>query len=68
MEIDELNEHFRLNLPEGDYETLAGFLLKHMERIPETGETFLFDNIKFIIRQSDKRAIKEVLIVMPDTT
>ncbi len=67
MEIDELNDQLKLKLPRGDYETVAGFLLKSMERIPETGETFQVDNIKFIIRQSDKRSIKEVLLIFSDS-
>lgn len=64
MNIDEINEHLKIELPKDDYETVGGFLLKKMERIPAVGETLQFENLKFIIRQSDKRSIKEVLIVI----
>jgi len=67
MEIDELNDHLKLQLPKDDYETVAGFLLKHMERIPRIGESFQFANLKFTIVQADKRSIKEVSITIPDT-
>jgi putative hemolysin len=67
MEIDELNDRLNLQLPKDDYETLAGFLLKHMERIPRIGESFQFANLKFTIVQADKRSIKEVSITIPDT-
>ena len=64
MEIDELNDHLKLQLPKNDYETVAGFLLKHMERIPRIGESFQFANLKFIITEADKRSIKKVSITI----
>jgi putative hemolysin len=66
MEIDELNDHLNLELPKDDYETVAGFLLKHMERIPRVGERFEFENLSFIVTKADKRSIKEVSITIAD--
>jgi len=66
MEIDELNDHLKLQLPKDDYETVAGFLLKHMEKIPRIGESFEFANLKFIITEADKRSIKKVSITICD--
>ncbi|MBW1692200.1 MAG: HlyC/CorC family transporter [Deltaproteobacteria bacterium] len=66
MEIDELNDHLRLELPKDDYETVAGFLLKHMERIPRVGERFQFENMAFAITKADRRSIKEVSITIAD--
>jgi len=66
MEIDELNDHLKLQLPKDDYETVAGFLLKHMERIPRIGESFQFANLRFIVLEADKRSIKEVSITISE--
>jgi putative hemolysin len=66
MEIDELNDHLKLELPKDDYETVAGFLLKHMERIPRVGERFQFENMEFAITKADRRSIKEVSITVAD--
>lgn len=66
MEIDELNDHLKLELPKDDYETVAGFLLKHMERIPRVGEHFQFENMEFAITKADRRSIKEVSITIAD--
>lgn len=66
MEIDELNDHLKLQLPKDDYETVGGFLLKHMERIPRVNESFQFANLKFIVTEADKRSIKKVSITIYD--
>jgi putative hemolysin len=42
MRIDEANEHLGLDIPEGDYETIAGFLLERMGHIPQVGERHLY--------------------------
>jgi CBS domain containing-hemolysin-like protein len=65
-EIDRLNEHFKIELPKEDYETVSGFLLKKMGKIPETAETFKFGDITFIIKETDARSIKKVIIVLPE--
>jgi putative hemolysin len=67
MEIDELNDHLNLEIPKDDYETVAGFLLKHLERIPRVGERFEFEDLHFTITKADKRSIKEVSITIADS-
>ena len=66
LEIDELNDRLQLDLPKDEYETVAGFLLKEMERIPEVGESHQYENITFTIRQADERSIKEILIAIEE--
>jgi CBS domain containing-hemolysin-like protein len=68
MEIDDLNDRLNLELPKDDYETVAGFLLKSLERIPKIGEHFEFGSTTFIIKKADKRSIKEVAINIIDKT
>ena len=68
MEMDELNDLLKLDLPKDDYETLAGFLLKHMEKIPRVGDSYTHAHTRFIIKQADKRSIKEVIIIKSETT
>ncbi|MCP4715618.1 MAG: HlyC/CorC family transporter [Deltaproteobacteria bacterium] len=60
MSIDEINERLKLDLPKDEYETIAGFLLKHLERIPEVGDTFQFHNLSLVVRKADKRSIKQI--------
>jgi CBS domain containing-hemolysin-like protein len=60
MEISEINERLRLELPHGDYETLSGFLLQQFGRIPETGDELFFGAYKFTIRKATERQIESV--------
>ena len=63
MEIEEANEELELNLPEGDYETVAGYLLELFSYIPEVGEKISDGQWKYLIRKATPKAILEIEIV-----
>lgn len=65
MEIEHANEIMSLRIPKEDYETIGGFLLKLMGKIPEKGESILFGNIKFTIRSSGKKSIHTIIVEIP---
>ena len=56
MSIDEANEDLKLNLPSGDFDTLAGFVLDCLGRIPREGETLEYEDLK--IEVIEMRALK----------
>jgi len=60
MEIDDINEALGWKLPEGDYETLGGFLLSLFRRVPRAGERIRYRDLIFTIREASPRAIQEV--------
>ncbi|MBW3594703.1 MAG: hemolysin family protein [Actinobacteria bacterium] len=60
---DELRELTGFEMPEGDYETLAGFLLDLFDRIPSNGDHISFDGWEFKIVEMEKRRIAQVLMV-----
>ncbi|MCK7522857.1 MAG: hypothetical protein MZV64_36875 [Ignavibacteriales bacterium] len=39
VEIDHINDKYNLNLPVGDYETIAGFIIDNIGHIPKPNET-----------------------------
>ena len=47
---------------EEDFETLAGFVLSHLGHIPQTGEHFEWDGLRFEIVDMDGRRIDRVLV------
>ena len=61
LEIENINEQYDLDIPEDDdYQTLAGFLLFHLEELPEEGETFRIDNFIFTILKKTAAKIELV--------
>jgi CBS domain containing-hemolysin-like protein len=61
LEIDYLNEKYKLNLPESDeYETLAGFIINYHESIPEKGESIDIELFSFEILQASESRIELV--------
>ena len=60
--IEEANEELELNLPSGDYETVAGFILSHLGRVPKQGEHFKYQNLKFVITEMRGLKIEQVIV------
>ena len=61
-EVDLLEEHYGLTIPEGDYETVAGYILDRTGTIPKIGaELDLGDSIITVI-DADARAIRKIRI------
>jgi putative hemolysin len=56
MSIDEANEELELNLPDGDFDTLAGFVLDKLGHIPDEGEILEYEDLK--IEVIEMRALK----------
>ncbi len=52
LEVDYLNETYKINLPESEnYETLGGLIVNHTEEIPEQGEVVKIENFQFTITE-----------------
>lgn len=64
MEVDHLNDALKISLPKEDYETLGGFILERLGRIPTVGESFPYQGILFEVLKADERSISDVLITL----
>ena len=62
MRIEEANEEMGLELPEGDYETVAGFILDLLGHIPKRGEQIRYKGLKIVITKMRGLKIEEVLL------
>lgn len=61
MDIAEIIEH---PFAEGDYDTMAGFIIHHLGRIPDVTEKFEIQGVKFTIIKKSKQSILTVKIVL----
>ncbi|WP_299111069.1 hemolysin family protein [uncultured Winogradskyella sp.] len=63
LEVDYLNETYKLNLPESEnYETLGGLIVNATEEIPQENDDVQIDNFKFTIEEVSSTKIDIVLL------
>jgi CBS domain containing-hemolysin-like protein len=62
---DELAEQTGFELPEGPYETLAGFVLARLGHIPVVGESLEERGWEFIVTEVDRHRVEQVRVVAP---
>ncbi len=69
LEVDYLNETYKLNLPESEnYETLGGMIVNHTEEIPEKDDEVLIDSFKISVvdTSNTKIEIVELTVIEED--
>ncbi len=62
MRIEEANEKLGLALPDGDYETVAGFVLNLLGHIPKEGEQLKYEKLKFVVTEMKGVKVEKILV------
>ena len=62
MQIEEVNEELGLDLPMGDYETVAGFVLEALGHIPTQGEQFRYNDLRLVVTHMRGVRIERVMV------
>ena len=62
MRIEEANEEMGLGIPEGEYETVAGFVLHLLGHIPRQGEQMRYRGLKLVVTRMRGMKVEEVLV------
>ena len=60
LEVDYLNNKYELNIPEGDYNTLGGYIIAVHENIPTKGEVITIGKFQFTIISVSRNRINEL--------
>jgi magnesium and cobalt transporter len=63
--IDEFNEYFEAELPEEDFDTVAGLVMKQLGRLPRRGESVTLDGYEFRVTRADRRRIESLRVTSP---
>ena len=66
LEVEKLGAQLKMDLPEGDFESVGGFIIHIIGRIPEVNEKVSFQEIEMTIKKGDQRKIEKVLISRKD--
>lgn len=64
IEIERVNEDLGLGIPEGEYDTLSGFLLSEEGSIPKVSDEIPYKNHKFVVTKASLRSIEEVKLIL----
>jgi CBS domain containing-hemolysin-like protein len=60
LEVDYLNNKYELDIPEGEYHTLGGYIIEQYQNFPSRGETFSIDRYEITVLSVEQTRINEV--------
>jgi CBS domain containing-hemolysin-like protein len=64
--ITEVNEHFELDLPHEDFDTIGGFILGSLGRPPEVGDTVEADGAVMNVKSVDGPRVSVLTLRLED--
>ncbi len=63
MSIEDFNDHFHVDLPDTEFDTVGGYLFGVLEHVPVVGETLEIEGWRFIVESLEGRRITEVRLM-----
>ncbi|BDF35240.1 membrane protein [Lachnospiraceae bacterium] len=65
--LDDLNDRLDLSFESEDYDSVGGFIIERLDRLPEAGDTITTeDGIRMVVETLDKNRIENVHIYLPE--
>ena len=61
--VDDVNDEYALDLPTGEYDTIAGFIIHHLGRIPEEGELVEYNGQRIKVEVSEQNRISRLRVL-----
>ena len=69
INLDELNDRLELDLNSDEYDSLGGFIIERLDRLPEAGDSICTDEgIHMVVERLDKNRIELVHLYLPEPT
>ena len=62
MTIYDLSELLEIEIPEGDYQTVGGFVISLIENIPSKGDTVEYNGYEFIVTGTEAHKLSKIRI------
>ena len=62
LEIGEANDELGLDIPEGDYETIAGFFLEQAQQLPDIGSRVRFGSLRMQVTELEGTKITSIRV------
>ena len=64
IKLDDLNDALNTKLTSDDYDSLAGFVIELLDRLPDEGDTASFKNIDFKVTKMHKNRIERIILTI----
>ena len=62
MDIEELEDYLDTEFPEGKFESIGGFIISMLGKVPSVGEKVIYGPLELVVEQADKRKIEKIRI------
>lgn len=67
LSLDDVNDRLDLELESEDYDSLGGFIIEHLDRLPEVGDEVTTESgIKLVVETLDKNRVESVHVYLPE--
>lgn len=66
LTIEEFGEHTGIELPDGPYETLAGYVVTRLGRLAVVGDEVDVGEMRLVVARADDRRVRELMLVPED--
>ena len=63
LKIEEVKDLLEIDLESEDFDTIAGFVIGLIDRIPKLKEVVRYENLKFVIENLDKNRVDKIRII-----
>lgn len=68
MNLDDLNDRLDLDLNSEEYDSLGGFIIESLDRLPEAGDSIVTEEgIRMVVEKLDKNRIEKVHVYLPES-
>jgi len=62
LNLDDFEDETGVELPEGPYETVAGYIMAELGRLPAVGDAVDYERVRLVVRELEGRRVSRVLV------
>ena len=67
LNLEDFNDRLDLDFSSDDYDSLGGFIIEHLDRLPVSGDTVITkEGIRLVVDKLDKNRIEKVHVYLPE--